>query len=343
VKNHDLLKAAYAASQNRVQVISREMQAILDAQQASALANLPAMEISEARSVFATAAAGWNVPLPDLKCEDVVLDGVPCRILAPPSRKEGTVIFVHGGGWTLGSPATHERFARLLAIHSESTVVVPDYRLAPETPCPGAIEDVAKAIHAISSGPDGVGPLVLCGDSAGATIALATALAYRPSNLVALSLLYGCFEPNFNTDSHLRSGDGRYGLSTERMRWYWGNWLGDAHDPRAAPLHADLTGLPWTYLLGAGLDPLCDDTVNLSGRLVGHGVECRADYVPGVVHGFLQMTAVLPEARSALRTLSQVIRERLDERESYSEAGALASTAPVTEPSAQQAVRQSSL
>jgi acetyl esterase len=343
VKNHDLLKAAYAASQNRVQVISREMQAILDAQQASALANLPAMEISEARSVFATAAAGWNVPLPDLKCEDVVLDGVPCRILAPPSRKEGTVIFVHGGGWTLGSPATHERFARLLAIHSESTVVVPDYRLAPETPCPGAIEDVATAIHAISSAPGGGGPLVLCGDSAGATIALATALAYRPSNLVALSLLYGCFEPNFNTDSHLRSGDGRYGLSTERMRWYWGNWLGDAHDPRAAPLHADLTGLPWTYLLGAGLDPLCDDTVNLSGRLVAHGVECRADYVPGVVHGFLQMTAMLQEAHSALRTLSQVIRERLDERESYSEAGALASTAPVTEPSAQQAVRQSSL
>lgn len=162
--------------------MSQEMRTILDALLVSTGANLPAMEIGEARSAFATAAADWNVPLPDLEAEDVVLDGVPCRILVPASRKGGTVV---------------------------------------------------------------------------------------------LSLLYGCFEPSFNNDSHKRNGDGRYGLSSARMRWYWGNWLGDAHDPRTAPLHADLTGLPWTYLLGAGLDPLCDDTVNLTGRLVAHGVECR--------------------------------------------------------------------
>jgi acetyl esterase len=326
--------------EDRKIVISREMRAILDAQQVS-VANLPAMEINEARSAFASAAAGWNVPLPDLEAENAVLDGVPCRILVPPSRKEGTVVFVHGGGWTFGSPATHERFARLLAIYSATTVVVPDYRLAPETPCPGAIEDVAKAVRTISSVRAAGGPLVLCGDSAGATIALATALAYRPRNLVALSLLYGCFEPSFNSDSHLRNGDGRYGLSTERMRWYWGNWLGDAHDPRAAPLHADLTGLPWTYLLGAGLDPLCDDTVHLTGRLVSHGVACRADYVPGVVHGFLQMTAMLPEARSALEILSQVIRERLDKAGGHPASGSIPRAAPVTENFAKLEVRQS--
>jgi acetyl esterase len=294
-------------------VISQEMRTILKAQLVSAGANYAAMDIRDARSVFATSAAGWNVPLPDLDSENVVLDGIRCRILVPASRKGGTVVFVHGGGWTFGSPATHERFARLLAIYSATMVVVPDYRLAPEAPCPAAIEDVSKAVRAVSSIRDAGGPLVLCGDSAGATIALATALAHRPPNLVALALLYGCFAPDFDSDSHKRNGDGRYGLSSERMRWYWDNWLGEAHDPRAAPLQADLSGLPWTYLLGAGLDPLCDDTVNLTGRLVAHGVECRADYVPGVVHGFLQMTAMLPEAQSAMRTISQVIRERLDQ------------------------------
>ncbi len=290
-------------------VMSREMRSILDTLLADP--DLQAMDISEARRAFAARAATWNIPLPDLDARDVVLDGVPCRVIVPASRKEGTVIFVHGGGWTFGSPATHERFARLLAIYSATTVVVPDYRLAPEATCPAAIEDVGKTVRAVWSLPDASGPLVLCGDSAGANIALATALAYRPPDLVALSLLYGCFEPSFNNDCHQRNGDGRYGLSSEKMRWYWGNWLGEAHDPQAAPLHADLTGLPWTYLLGAGLDPLCDDTVNLTARLVAHGVECRADYVPGVVHGFLQMTAMLPEAQSAVRTLSQVIRERL--------------------------------
>jgi acetyl esterase len=299
-------------AEGSMSVMSREMRIILDAYLASAGADWAAMDIHEARSAFATGAAGWNVPLPDLDSENVMLGGVPCRLLVPAFRKEGTVVFVHGGGWTLGSPATHERFARLLAIYSATTVVVPDYRLAPESPCPAAIEDVAKIVQAIDSVRDAGGPLVLCGDSAGATIALATALAHRPSNLVALSLLYGCFEPSFYTNSHQRNGDGRYGLSTEKMRWYWSNWLGDAHDSRAAPLNADLTGLPWTYLLGAGLDPLCDDTVNLTRQLVAYGVECRADYVPGVVHGFLQMTAKLPEAESALRTLSQVIRDRLD-------------------------------
>jgi acetyl esterase len=316
-------------------MMSQEMRTVLDALLVSTGGDLAAMDIGQARCAFATAAAGWNVPLPDLEAVDVVLDGVPCRILVPASRKGGTVVFVHGGGWTFGSPATHERFARLLAIYSATTVVVPEYRLAPEAPCPAAIEDVAKVVHEVSSVHGAEGPLVLCGDSAGATIALATALAYRPRNLVALSLLYGCFEPSFDNDSHKRNGDGRYGLSSERMRWYWGNWLGDAHDPRAAPLYADLTGLPWTYLLGTGLDPLCDDTVNLTGRLVAHGVECRADYVPGVIHGFLQMTAMLPEARSATRTLSQVIRERLDE------AGAEKKQEPVTKDLAKQEVHQS--
>jgi acetyl esterase len=294
-------------------VISPEMRAILQTQLVSAGTDLSTMEIRKARLAFAAAAAGWNVPLPDLDSENIVLDGVPCRVLVPASRKEGTVIFVHGGGWTFGSPATHDRFTRLLAIYSSTTVVVPDYRLAPEAPCPAAIEDVAKVLRAATSVRDADSPIVLCGDSAGATIALATALEYRPPNLVALLLLYGCFAPSFDNDSHKRNGDGRYGLSTQRMRWYWDNWLGDAHDPRAVPLHADLTGLPWTYLLGAGLDPLCDDTVNLTSRLVAHDIECRADYIPGVVHGFLQMSAMLPEAQSAIRTICQVIRARIDE------------------------------
>jgi acetyl esterase len=154
--------------------ISPEMRAILQTQLVLPVANLSVMDIREARLAFAAAAAGWNKPLPDLDSENIVLDGIPCRILVPASRKEGTVIFVHGGGWTFGSAATHDRFARLLAIYSSTTVVVPDYRLAPEAPCPAAIEDVARILRASTSIRDADGPLVLCGDSAGATIALAT-------------------------------------------------------------------------------------------------------------------------------------------------------------------------
>jgi acetyl esterase len=288
-------------------VMSAEMRAILEA--LAATPDYQAMDIAEARSAFAATASGWNVLLPDLNSHDTEIAGVPCRILVPTARRQGTVVFVHGGGWTFGSPATHERFARLLALYSGTTVVAPDYRLAPEAPCPAAIEDIGKVVRGVSSAEN---PLVLCGDSAGANIALATALAYHPVNLAALSLLYGCFAPNFDTDSHERNGDGRYGLSSDRMRWYWGNWLGDAHHPWAAPLYANLSGLPWTHLLCAGLDPLADDSIKLAAQLVAYDVECRLDCIPGVVHGFLQMTAKLPEAESATRMLGRIIRERID-------------------------------
>jgi acetyl esterase len=200
----------------------------------------------------------------------------------------------------------------LLALYSATTVVVPDYRLAPEAPCPAAIEDIGNVVRAVSSIQVAGGSLVLCGDSAGANIALATALAYQPVNLAALSLFYGCFEPNFDSDSYQRNGDGRYGLSSERMRWYWGNWLGETHHPWATPIEADLSGLPWTHLICAGLDPLADDSIKLTAQLVAYGVECRLDCIPGVVHGFLQMTAKLPEAEAATQMIARLIRERLD-------------------------------
>ena len=188
---------------------------------------------------------------------------------------------------------------------------VPDYRLAPEHPAPAAIEDILAVIGDLGRVAAADAPLVLCGDSAGATIALAAALE-RPARPIALlSLLYGCFAPIFDTPSHQRNGDGRYGLSTERMRWYWRNWLGSAADRRAAPLDADLDGLPPCHLVAAGLDPLCDDSLMLADRLARHGVACRLDIVPGVVHGFLQMTGRLEPARKATAMISAEIIQSL--------------------------------
>ena len=186
-------------------------------------------------------------------------------------------------------------------------VVVPDYRLAPEHPAPAAIEDLLAVIADLDRVAAPGAALVLCGDSAGANIALAAALARPAHRATLLSLLYGCFAPNFDTPSHLRNGDGSYGLSTERMRWYWRNWLGAGADRRASPLDADLAGLPRCHLVAAGLDPLCDDSLMLADRLAQHGVACRLDIVPGVVHGFLQMTGKLTPARDATKLISAEI------------------------------------
>lgn len=97
------------------------------------------------------------------------------------------------------------------------------------------------------------------------------------------------------------------------MRWYWRNWLGAAADPRASPLEADLAGLPRCHLVAAGLDPLCDDSLMLADRLARHGIACRLDIVPGVAHGFLQMTGKLTPAREATGMISTEIVGALDD------------------------------
>jgi acetyl esterase len=287
------------------------MAEILAAQQAAPPPDPETLPIAEARRNFAAAAAMWNTPLPVMPTEDATVGGLACRLLSPEKVDFGLVVFVHGGGWTFGSPATHERFARLLSNFADAAVLVPDYRLAPEHPAPAAIEDVLAVIADLGPIMPADARLALCGDSAGATIALAAALAKPARPVAMLSLLYGCYAPDFETDSHLRNGDGRFGLSTKRMRWYWGNWLGAAHDARAAPLHGDFAGLPTCHLLAAGLDPLCDDTLLLARRLAAAGVPIRLDVVPGVAHGFLQMSAQLPPALAATKAIGAEIAASL--------------------------------
>jgi acetyl esterase len=287
-----------------------EMQAILLAMQEAAAPALETLPIGEARDTFTQNNRAWNEPLPPVRASEATLGGVSCRVLEPAARR-GVVLFVHGGGWTFGSPATHERFARLLAETARALIVAPDYRLAPEHPAPAAIEDVLAVLADLGRVAAPQERVVLCGDSAGANIALGVALE-RPARAIAmLSLLYGCFAPVFDTASHARNGDGRFGLSTERMRWYWRNWLGSQPDQRAAPLHADLGSLPRTHLIAAGLDPLCDDSLMLADRLLRHGVAARLDLVPGVVHGFLQMTSKLAPAREATRLIAAEIAAAL--------------------------------
>lgn len=280
-----------------------EMAPILAEMLAAPLPDFAKMPIAEARAMFDRNQAVWNTPLPEMEVREVMLGAVKARVLQPQARG-GVIVFAHGGGWTFGSPDSHHRCGRILAQATGMQVILPDYRLAPEYPCPAAIDDVLAVAGAIRDR-----PLVLFGDSAGANIALAAALA--GARAAMLSLVYGCFAPIFDTQSHRECGDGSFGLTTERMRWFWNNWQGSAHDARAAPLNANLQGLPPVHLLAAGLDCLRDDSVLLAGRLAAAGVPFRLDVVPGVVHGFLQMSSRLDPARDAIAMLAAEIKRTL--------------------------------
>lgn len=291
------------------------MQPLLDQMRAAPVVDYAHMPIDGARRLFEDSAAPWKTDMPDVLVRDLDLSGsagpIPARLFMPRQEKAlPLIVFAHGGGWTFGSIHTHEDTMRRLAVEAGAAVLGFDYRLAPEHPFPAALDDMLAVIAQAEDGVLGesvdVATLMLAGDSAGANIALAALLVRRDrgaSVAMAAALFYGCYAPDLTTESYRTLGDGSFGLSSERMRWYWDNYLGSAKEAPpllAAPLAADFDDLPPLYLAVGSLDPLLDDTLNLSRRLAHQGKAHRCDLVPGVVHGFLRHAQELPAARSTI-------------------------------------------
>lgn len=253
----------------------------------------------------------WNRDLPPMATAELTLPGGaaprPARLFRPSSAR-GAILYIHGGGWAFCSLDTHDRAMRCLAEATGMAVIGIDYRLAPEYPYPAGLDDAAAAWRALPEGLGLAGPLGVSGDSAGANLALALMLREQEAGrrLPDFGLLfYGVYAVDHETDSHRRFGPGGYGLTTTKMiryrDWYAPDpaaWDQPAVSPLAAP-DAALRALPPLYLNAAGLDPLLGDTLALRDRLHGLG---RADPVRvhrGVIHGFMQMTSALAEARTA--------------------------------------------
>lgn len=302
-----------------------QMARILAAFAAAPGVDFKTLPIAEARATADAGSIAWNEGAPDLPAREIAVRvddaSLRGRLYHPkPGTSLPVIVYVHGGGWTFGSVDTHDGTMRTLAAASGCAVFGFDYRLAPEHPYPIPLEDTLGAIDFAlrgELGPDvDAGRWALAGDSAGATLALAAVIRRRDAGLAlpaTAALFYGCYAPDFDTGSHARFGEG-YILTTANMRWYWRNYLGpdfDAPPALAAPLNADLAGLPPLYLTVGGLDPLAGDTVRLADRLAAAGVAFRYDHVPGVVHGCLRMSRKLDPAQDMIEAAAAYITERL--------------------------------
>ncbi|MCB8822214.1 alpha/beta hydrolase [Microvirga rosea] len=288
------------------------------------------LSAAEGRALSAKNNLRWNVELPEMadvrECvvpADPDLGSGSCRVrvLIPEGRLPGALLYVHGGGFAFCSPDTHERCARVLAIESGLPVLLPDYRLAPEHPFPAGLMDTVACVRALEANPEAFGldrgPLLVSGDSAGANLALAAIVHEHRAGRVlpqGALLAYGVFSADHDTPSHRQFADGP-GLTTGKMRRYWDWYVPDENgrnDPLAAPLQAsdaELAALPPLWLMAAGIDPLLSDTLNLARRLEGLGRKDPVAIVPGVVHGFLQMSVALEAARLALAEAGAAARK----------------------------------
>jgi acetyl esterase len=233
---------------------------------------------------------------------------VPTRVL----------VYLHGGGWCVGSSATHDNIVRRLAVGLACEAWSIDYALAPEAPFPVGLLDCTAAIRAAAHAHPGA-RLIVAGDSAGANLALDAALRLRgepgagqKSNdptIDALLLFYGVYTDAVDDASMAAFGDGRWGLSRQAHMRYLDAYRADIRGSEdaaglafALDKRIDLSGLPRTRLTVAELDILRDQSHALAAKLQRSGVPVAVDDVPGVIHGFLAYGLMLPQARTALDT-----------------------------------------
>ena len=244
-----------------------------------------------------------------------------CRLYRPSAGPLPVTVYFHGGGWVWSSVDTHDRLAREYADASGYAVVSVDYALSPEAQFPQALEECAAVVRSIAAngaewGLD-PGRIAVAGDSAGGNLALGTALYLRDTAGPALRgilALYPVCDADFTRPSYRQFGPGGYFLTEEKMRFYWSVYAPDEatrRNPLAAPLLADLRGLPPTLVQLAELDVLRDEGLALAEKMRAAGVPVELDLVPGVIHGFLRATGRVGKARTAVQTGADWLKRTL--------------------------------
>jgi len=237
---------------------------------------------------------------------------IACRLHRPVTAAGPlpVLVYLHGGGWVWNSIDTHDRTMRHYAAASGCAVLGPDYALSPEAVFPQALEECAGVARLLAArgaewGLDAT-RMALGGDSAGANLALGAALLLREQApeiaLRGLLLGYGVYDCRFDTSSYEEFAEG-YGLTRERMRFYWDCYApqqADRFSPFAAPLRADLRGLPPVHMTLTELDVLASENFAMEERLRAAGVAVEAALFRGTVHGFLRAAGHVAAADRAL-------------------------------------------
>jgi len=253
---------------------------------------------------------------PDAKCEPVDAGGVPAEwVAAPGIDAERAVLYLHGGGYAIGSLNTHRRLAYDISAASGARVLVIDYRLAPEHPFPAAVDDAAAAWRWMLA--QGLDPkrIAIAGDSAGGGLTIATLVNLRDQKLG----LPGCavaISPWVDLEGLGASIAGRAAqdpmVQKDGLLWMAGMYLAgkDAKTPLAAPLHADLKGLPPILVQVGTAETLLDDATRIAEKLHQAGVDVKLAIWPNMLHVFPLFAPILSEGRDGCREIGNFIRSR---------------------------------
>jgi acetyl esterase len=257
-----------------------------------------------------------KIPIAQVRDEEIA--GVPVRRYKHTDAGPGVLLYVHGGGWAFGNVDTHDIATRALARAAKIEVISINYRCTPEHAYPACLDDCMSVYTALVASVLPANEIVLAGDSAGAHLCLMMMLSMPAKKLpppAGACLIYGVYDDDHTTASHIRFGPGGYGLTTSRMTNYW-EWFvptAQRETVKVRPLRDasddELAALPPLFLTSAGLDCLKSDTLRLVDRLraAGHIAHTHEDIL-GVPHGHLLAVNFLKASRDLVSTLGAKIR-----------------------------------
>ena len=258
--------------------------------------------------------------------EAVSAHGVPCEwVTAPRARDVGTIVYLHGGGYGLGSVATHRALVSRLSQASGLRALAVGYRLAPEHPFPAAVEDAVTVHRWLWE--CGVAPakVIVAGDSAGGGLAIATLLALRerggslPGGAVCLS---PWVDLEASGASAMISGHCDPMVGREELLFMAGLYLAgaDPRSPLASPVHGDLRGLPPLFVQVGTAEVLLDDAVRLVERVRDAGGEAILERWQDMIHVWHAFAPFLPEASDAIGRAGAWMRARVGVRQNAARA-----------------------
>jgi acetyl esterase/lipase len=235
---------------------------------------------------------------------------VPCRLYLPDGvERPPLLVYAHGGGFMQGSLPSWDGMLRELVRGSGAAALSVDYKLAPEHRFPKAFDEMVVITRLLAREGAGLGidpaRLALGGDSAGANLAIAAAMALRDEGFLALRfllLIYGVYSTDCDSPSWQRYGQGT-GLSQTQMRWIWETYLegpDQRADWRAAPILGRFEGLPPAHLVVGSRDPLLDDSRRLAAALAAARVPHKLEVYQGINHGFIRYGRLIGTSRRAI-------------------------------------------
>jgi monoterpene epsilon-lactone hydrolase len=274
----------------------------------------PNMTIDEMRRGMESRTKLANLPR-KTKIEKVSFNGISAEWICAKEAHEGRVIlYLHGGGYNIGSPNTHRELAAHISMASGAKVLLPDYRLAPEHPFPSALEDATSAYRwLLDTGLTG-GDISIAGDSSGGGLSIATSISLRdagepsPASIVCISPWTDLEMSGNSIKTHAEIDPM---LNLQSLKIMASNYIGDG-DPRSpliSPIHADLKGIS-PLLIHVGSDEmLLDDSTRIAEKAKSAEVDVTIKIYDQMWHAWHLNVRLMPEAKNAIKELGSFIRK----------------------------------